>query len=73
MDFGRFVEHHANYYSLEGKLLNFGEAALPPDTNISIILPANINEMIILAERLSVSHPFFTSGFLQYKWTNLFR
>lgn len=63
VDFGRFVEHHANYYSPEGKLLNFGEAALPPDPNISIILPANINEMITLAERLSVSHPFLRVDF----------
>lgn len=30
IDFGRFVEHHANYYSPEGQLLPFGEKSFPP-------------------------------------------
>lgn len=58
VDFGRFVEHHANYYSPAGELLQFGEAELLPDFNRSEILPDNLDEMIALAERLSTGHKF---------------
>ena len=53
VDFGRFVEHHANYYDIEGKLLPFGEVLCPPDPTYSIDLPTNLSDMIALAERLS--------------------
>ena len=33
VDFGRFIEHHANYYSPEGKLLKFGESCFKPNPN----------------------------------------
>ena len=58
VDFGRFVEHHANYYSPEGKLLEFGEQGLEPDPNYPIELPNNLKEMISLAEKLSANEPF---------------
>ena len=58
VDFGRFVEHHANYYSTEGELLGFGEQGLDPDPNYPIELPKNLKEMIALAEKLSVNVPF---------------
>ena len=41
VDFGRFVEHHANYYSPEGELLEFGEQGLEPNSNNLIELPIN--------------------------------
>lgn len=58
IDFGRFVEHHANYYSPEGKLLPFGEKGLEPDPNHIEIIPENLNEMISIAEQLSNGFKF---------------
>lgn len=63
VDFGRFVEHHANYYSTEGKLLDFGEQGLEPDPNYPIELPNNLSEMISLAEKLSTNEPFLRVDF----------
>lgn len=63
VDFGRFVEHHANYYSPEGKLLDFGEQAFLPDSSYKIVLPENINEMVFLAEKLSIGIPFLRVDF----------
>lgn len=63
VDFGRFVEHHANYYSPEGKLLQFGESAVPPDNTYLIELPSNLNKMISLAEKLSAKEPFLRVDF----------
>lgn len=63
VDFGRFVEHHANYYSPEGELLEFGEQGLEPDPNYPIELPNNLNEMISLAEKLSANVPFLRVDF----------
>ena len=58
IDFGRFVEHHANYYSPEGKLLPFGEKGLEPDPNHVEIMPVNLNNMITIAEKLSGGFKF---------------
>ena len=63
VDFGRFVEHHANYYSPEGELLEFGEQGLEPAPNYPIELPNNLGEMISLAERLSKNEPFLRVDF----------
>lgn len=63
IDFGRFVEHHANYYSLEGKLLKFGESCFKPNPNYPIKLPHNLNKMIELAETLSAKEPFLRVDF----------
>ena len=58
VDFGRFVEHHANYYDTDGNLLPFGEKSFEPDPNYIIELPNNLGEMIALAEKLSADEPF---------------
>jgi hypothetical protein len=58
IDFGRFVEHHANYYSPEGQLLPFGEKGLEPDPNHIEIMPENLNEMISIVEKLSEGFKF---------------
>lgn len=63
VDFGRFVEHHANYYDTDGKLLPFGEMDYEPDANQRIELPNNLREMISLAERLSINEPFLRVDF----------
>lgn len=58
IDFGRFVEHHANYYSPNGDLLPFGEVAYKPDPNRVENMPSNLSEMIRLAETLSANYKF---------------
>lgn len=63
VDFGRFVEHHANYYSPEGELLEVGEQGLEPDPSYPIELPNNLKDMIALAERLSKNEPFLRVDF----------
>lgn len=63
VDFGRFVEHHANYYSPEGELLEFGEQGLEPDPSYPIELPNNLRDMIALAERMSKNEPFLRVDF----------
>lgn len=63
VDFGRFVDHHANYYSPEGVLLDFGEQRLKPDAHYPIELPGNLDKMVSLAECLSKDIPFLRVDF----------
>lgn len=58
IDYGRFTEHHANYYSPNGKMLPFGEKAYMPEPNPNVELPSNLNEMIAIAERLAKDMTF---------------
>ena len=63
VDFDRFIEHHANYYSPEGKLLGFGEADYPPKPDRGLVLPDNLAEMERLAEILAKDYPFLRVDF----------
>lgn len=63
IDFNRFIDHHANYYSPKGELLQFGEIVCPPDYSHQEIIPSNLAEMISLAEKLSVDTPFLRVDF----------
>lgn len=63
VDFGRFTEHHANYYDREGNLLSIGEADFSPIPEKSIEIPRNIEIMIELAEKLSKGIPFLRVDF----------
>ena len=58
IDFGRFVEHHANYYNREGQILPFGEAHFLPDFDKKLPIPNNLHEMIGIAEQLASDFPF---------------
>ncbi|MDY3965015.1 MAG: ATP-grasp fold amidoligase family protein [Prevotella sp.] len=58
IDFGRFTEHHANYYDINGNILPFGEKGLEPDFYHEEKIPSNLSEMIDIAEKLSAGHPF---------------
>lgn len=58
VDFGRFTNHHANYYSPLGEILPFGETCCTPDFLHKEILPENLSKMIELAEKLSFGLPF---------------
>jgi hypothetical protein len=53
VDFGRFVEHHANYYDLDWNILPFGEDSLLPVFDHVENKPENFNVMLELARKLS--------------------
>lgn len=63
IDFGRFVDHHANYYDTNLRLLPFGEPQYPPILDAPIDIPPTIHEMFALAENLSVGIPFLRVDF----------
>lgn len=63
VDYDRFTEHHANYYTPTGELLPFGEAALPPKKEKRLKLPANLEHMVEVAELLSNGIPFLRVDF----------
>lgn len=58
VDFDRFTNHHANYYDMRWNLLQFGEADFPPEMNHLEICPINFEEMVRIAKKLSINHPF---------------
>ena len=72
VDFGRFTEHHANYYSPIGELLEFGEVGLEPNPNYKIELPHNLHKMISIAETLSKNEPFIRVDLYSIKDTIYF-
>lgn len=63
VDFDRFSHHGANYYDINGNILEIGEEVCPPDFSRHIILPRSIPEMISLAEKLSKGIPFVRVDF----------
>lgn len=65
IDFGRMVEHHANYYTPDGELLPFGESAYWPDFHTKVDMPINREKMIELAEKLSNEQPFLRVDFYE--------
>ena len=58
VDFGRFLDHHANYYDTKGQLLPFGEEICLPVPDAPITLPDNLDIMLDFAARISMGHPF---------------
>ena len=63
VDFDRFIEHHANYYDVEGNVLNFGETICPPIYSRNIEMPKTISKMQKFAEELSKDIPFLRVDF----------
>ena len=63
VDFDRFVEHRANYFSADGELMKIGEEICPPDFNKEIPAPENLEKMKELAEKLSATQPFLRADF----------
>lgn len=63
VDFGRFVDHRANYYSPKGELLPFGEIVCPPNPEADISLPTSFSTMIEFAEKLAIGMPFVRVDF----------
>lgn len=58
IDFNRATFHRANYYSINGNLLNMGECMCPPDNHKELKIPTNMEKMIQIAEILSANIPF---------------
>lgn len=58
VDFGRFIEHHANYYDMDWNLLSYGEICFPPVKEHIETPPENFDEMIKIASKLSQGHSF---------------
>lgn len=58
IDFNRFIDHHANYYSMNGALLPFDEVICPRDENADIRFPNNFKQMAELANKLAEGIPF---------------
>lgn len=58
VDWGRFTEHHSNYYDVDGNLILMGEVDSPPQYEKTISLPSNINEMLDVARKLSSGLPY---------------
>ena len=65
VDFDRFVNHHANYYSKYGELLPFGEVVCPPLLDRILKLPSQLETMVVFAERLSQNIPFLRVDFYE--------
>lgn len=65
VDFDRFTEHKANYYTLSGELLPFGEKVCAPDYERKIAPPKNLAKMIEYAEKLSQDIPFLRVDFYE--------
>lgn len=58
VDFDRFSGHRANYYSMEAKLLPFGEVCCRPDYNRHFEKPKKFEKMVEIVEILSKDIPF---------------
>lgn len=65
IDFGRFTDHHANYYSPEGELLDLVETSYPPNPQANISLPCSLKKMVELANLLSKEIPFVRVDFYE--------
>ncbi len=57
IDFGRGVEHHANYYDLNGNLMPFG-MIYSPIKEKHFVQPDNFKEMLHIVGRLCQGYPF---------------
>lgn len=65
VDYDRFKNHRANYYTLQGELMKFGEVVCPPDFERKVRLPKHLDRMVDLATRLSAGHPFLRVDFYE--------
>ncbi len=63
VDFDRFINHRANYYMPDGKLLKLGKKACPPDFSREIPYTKNLEKMKKLASVISSGHPFLRVDF----------
>lgn len=57
IDYNRFVEHHANYYDIDGHQISLGIKAFPP-SDVVLPIPNNLSDMVDVASRLAKGLPF---------------
>jgi hypothetical protein len=62
-DFDRFIDHKANYFTIDGEPMKIGEEVCPPDFNKKLQIPTNLEKMEELATKLSETHPFLRTDF----------
>lgn len=72
IDFGRFIEHHANYFDRNCNLVSFGEADCPPVFDYHVTIPDNIDDMIAVAEKLAKGRKFIRVDLYNVKGRILF-
>lgn len=65
VDYDRFTDHRANYYTPEAELMRFGEVVCRPDFDRDVKMPKMKDNMIELAKRLSAGHPFLRVDFYE--------
>jgi hypothetical protein len=58
VDFGRYIDHHANYYDMDWNLLPFDELPYDRVEDKNILKPIDFNNMINIAQELSKDIPF---------------
>lgn len=63
IDFDRMIDHHANYFDKDGKLIIAGESMCPPIIEKDLEQSVNIRIMQELAEVLSKETPFLRADF----------
>ena len=63
IDFDRFIEHHANYFDMNKKLITLGEVICPPVPEKVLRIPDTIDKMAEYAEILAKNHPFLRVDF----------
>lgn len=63
VDFGRFSDHHANYFTKDWIMLPFGEADFPPVESKKILPPPNLDKMLNMASKLSKGHALLRVDF----------
>lgn len=63
VDFDRFIDHHANYYDIDGNMLYFGEEVCPPLFDRKLEMPSTIQKMIGYAEKLAEGSTFMRVDF----------
>lgn len=63
VDYDRFTDHKANYYNRNGEFQNFGEYWYKPDETIDLEKPEKFEQMIEIADKLSVGIPFLRVDF----------
>ncbi len=65
IDYDRFKDHKANYYTPTCDLLKFGEEVCPPDFDRQIPPPNSLKKMLEFAKKLACGHHFLRVDFYE--------
>lgn len=65
IDYDRFKDHKANYYTPTCDLLKFGEEVCPPDFDRQISPPNSLKKMLEFAKKLACGHHFLRVDFYE--------